>query len=271
MKRYTMLIFALMLTLAMVLSLAAISACGGDDDDDDDDDLVDDDDDDLVDDDDDDDIDDDDDDDDDDLPFWEVDFDSYTVGALPAPWVVTVTNATIDVSALSKAASGNAMHIVDTSTADGDGGAATHPLSNPELAAAFNLEYEMAMTAGNAMGFGMYMTDTTYGDLDYFYVDYEVGKLTSLGEDNGGAYQDCATFDQTQFHVVTLEINPVARTYSVLLDGAATSCTGKQFLDFSPYSVTNGPLVGLHVFAYDGDGWNGTGFVDNMQAYATVD
>jgi hypothetical protein len=275
MKMHLNYLVILGMALALMTS-ALLTACGGDDDDDDndddaadDDDNDDDNDDDTADDDtadddtaDDDTADDDtaDDDNDDDTldSFWTENFDAMDAGALPAPWVVDATNATIEVVAL-KAGSGNVMRITDASTADGDGCSALIDLSaNTELASAFSLNYDMRMTAGNSIGFsGMQFDDPYY--YEEFYIDYESGKLTSLG--GAGDYMDCVTFDESAWHTITVQVDPVGHTYSVFADGVATACADLDFI------YGDAPFAGFKWVGYNGDTWSGTGDVDNLVAY----
>ena len=261
-------LWLLLLASALVLAFSVISiSCDDDDDDDDDDDIGDDDtgDDDTGDDDTgDDDTGDDDTGDDDtgDDGFWNENFDAMTPGPLPAPWVVEVNNATIEVAAL-KAGSGNVMSIDDSSPAESDGGMAQIELSTyTELAAAHTFNYDMVMSTGNSIGLAgvQYDSDFAYY-FPEFYVDFEDTKLTAAGS---AGYMDCVTFNPAIWHTLAVNVDPVGKTFSVLLDGSATSCTSLAFI------YGDNPFVGYQFIGYDGESWYGVGGVDNLSAAVLV-
>ena len=261
MKRiYLLWVLAFVAALAMTFGLA----CGDDDDDDDDnDDFGDDDsgDDDAGDDDtgDDDAGDDDTGDDDSGDEFWTEDFEDMTPGPLPAPWVVFTNNCTIEVVALD-AGSGNVLQIDDSSATGGDGGYAVIDLSDySEISSAFSFDYDMAMPSGNSIGFAGVQYDATYGYVPEFYIDYEETALTSLGAPGEG-YVTCATFDPATWHTITVVVDPVGQGYTVLLDGATTSCTAIGFL------YGDNPFVGFGFYGYDGESWYGLGQIDHLAA-----
>jgi len=198
--------------------------------------------------------------DDDSAIFWSENFDEIPIGPLPAPWIVEEHNATISVVAL-KAGSGHVMEIDDPAGLIGYGASARIDLSeHPEINSAFIFEYEMRMLSGNALGFAWY--ENYFGAyLEDFYIDFESTKLTTLS--GSGVYQTCAYFDPSQWHLITVQIDPVNHDYSVLLDGATTYCNDMQFI----YSLS--ALCGVAWFGYESQSWFGNGQVDHLSGRTT--
>jgi len=288
MKRFSLILLALMMLFAL-----ALGACGDDDDDNDDNDVADDDDatddddvtdddvadddvtdddvtdddvadddvtdDDVTDDDvTDDDVTDDDVTDDDDDDDFSDNFESYTIGSPPsAPWEADLTDCTANVVALTKDGSGKGVELNDPSDS-AVGGIGVDLSSLPFFnTATFTLSWDWLWESGDGMSMQVLVDDTgTY--YQQLAVDFYVDHIEAF---YSGGWLTCATgTNYDQWYHFDVVINPVAETFTVYIDGTESSCSGLAFY-YQGYSYG---IQGMQFLMYS-DVNGGSTLLDNVE------
>jgi len=178
------------------------------------------------------------------------DFESYTVDDPPGGgWDVSglAGGATATIMTLAKDGVGQGLKLSDINSAAG--GAVISPVANTLFATPFQIDWDWYWVSGDGMALQIIPAEgaTLAWTLS---VDFYMGHVEAVTSAGGGTWVTCvASVDFGQWYKFSAVVDPVAKTYSVLIDGAATDCTDLDFLEmtaapdklaFTMYTDVNG-------------------------------
>ena len=173
-------------------------------------------------------------DDDTDVVF-DLDFEDYSVGALPSPWVVEVTGlTTIGITTISKDGSGNVIS-ADGSGVSGDSGRAYYPFGTQtgDIEISFDVWREVGAVFKVELWGGTIASTIAQ-------IDNARSEDTYLVAWNGetDSFVECLNpYAHDQWYEVTFVLNQFAWTYSVEIDGSSNNCTDLPMYDIATQDV----------------------------------
>jgi hypothetical protein len=179
-------------------------------------------------------------------PLVDINFDDYALGPLGPPWTVDAHGtSTATIQTILKTGSGQELHIHGGLTTD-DYLIAGYQFGPADFS--INVSFDYWHDAGDS------------GRFDLAETGASIELIARMGSDDSLFVNGvtCAALNADQWYNIGFAVDYSAATYDVLLDGAATSCTGDAFM------VGGYPLGWLYFEDEYNDGLGGDVYFDNL-------